>query len=159
MRAAISGREPIVIVVPRDVDIRDAGLKSAYCAELVGQSDALLPHQIRFSKRCHEQRYADNKQGCLRSRAHGRPHLDTITIHDLRQSWSEDFPFGDAFLQLWIRRSAAEWFRSFLPCLFCRIPCRLPRLCPSASQCPSNCCHASRRQTASSSRYPATRSS
>ncbi|KAF0183706.1 MAG: hypothetical protein FD164_679 [Nitrospirae bacterium] len=94
--AAISSRDRIVIVVPREADIRDVKLKTACCAVVPSWSG----NQTRFSRI----KYAflsavmnnviqsTSRVVCVLG-PHGKPHLDTITIHDLRQSWSEDFPF------------------------------------------------------------------
>lgn len=96
VKAAVSDRRPIVVVVPRDVDLRDTGLKTA-CSGVVRSWSG---NQTRFSRI----KYAflsavmdglihvATKVVCVLG-PHGKGHLDTITIHDLRHSWSEDFPF------------------------------------------------------------------
>ncbi len=95
-RASISDRERIVVVIPRDVDVRETGLKSACCAVVRSWSG----NQSRFSriKYAFLSAVMDRviqstcKVVCVLG-PYGKPHLDTITIHDLRHSWSDDFPF------------------------------------------------------------------
>ena len=95
-KAQISDRQHIVLVVPKLIDIRDAELKKS-CAAVVRSWSG---NQTRFSRI----KYAflhgviqgvirpDSRLVCLLG-PHGKPHLDTITIHDLKHSWSEEYPF------------------------------------------------------------------
>lgn len=95
-RAAISDRQHIVLVVPKLLDLRDAELKKS-CSAVVRSWSG---NQTRFSRI----KYAflhgviqgvirpDSRLVCVLG-PHGKAHLDTITIHDLEHSWSEEYPF------------------------------------------------------------------
>ncbi len=85
----------IVVVIPKDMELKAAELLNS-CSVIRSWSG----NQSRFSRI----KYAflqgvmqgiirpDSKVVCVLG-PHGKSHLDTITIHDLGLSWSEDFPF------------------------------------------------------------------
>lgn len=95
-KADISDRQHIVLVVPKTLALRDTELRKS-CAAVVRSWSG---NQTRFSRI----KYAflhgviqgvimpDSRLVCLLG-PHGKPHLDTITIHDLKHSWSEEYPF------------------------------------------------------------------
>lgn len=94
--AGIMDREHIVIVVPKELKISLTGLRQSCSAVIRTWSG----EQSRFSRI----KYAflhgvmqgmineDSKVVCIIGPS-GRNHLDTITIHDLSLSWSDEFPF------------------------------------------------------------------
>jgi hypothetical protein len=96
VKAAITERDSLVAVIPESLDLKDIGLKK-YCAAVVRSWSG---NQTRFSRI----KYAflqgvmqgiigvDSKVVCVLG-PYDKGHLDTVTIHDLRLSWSEDFPF------------------------------------------------------------------
>jgi hypothetical protein len=87
---------PLVLVIPKDLEVSGIGLKQAQVPVIRNWSG----NQTRFSRI----KYAflhgvlqgiistDCRVICVLGPS-GKPHLDTITIHDLAHSWSEDFPF------------------------------------------------------------------
>jgi diadenylate cyclase len=86
----------IVIVIPKELKLKDSWFETISCAAIRSSSGNLS----RFSRI----KYAflqgvmqgiiksDSKVVCALG-AYDKSHLDTITIHDLGLSWSEDFPF------------------------------------------------------------------
>lgn len=88
--------ENFVLVIPKALDIDDSGLKSGRRRLIRNWSG----NQSRFSRI----KYAflngvvegivhpNSKVVCVLG-PWGKNHLDTITIHDLALSWSEEFPF------------------------------------------------------------------
>jgi len=95
MRSKIE-KEKIVLVIPKSLALRDSDLKAAGLNALRSWSG----NQSRFSRI----KYAflnavlngiiqaDSRIICVLG-PWGGSHLDTLTIHDLGSSWSEDFPF------------------------------------------------------------------
>lgn len=95
-KAAIERVDGIVVVVPETLDLTDVDLKENSTAIIKNWSG----NQTRFSRI----KYAflhgvmqriiciDSKVVCVLG-PYDKGHLDTITIHDLGLSWSEDFPF------------------------------------------------------------------
>ncbi len=89
-------RKLLVAVIPRRLELDEKTLKSSKLRVLRSWSG----NQSRFSRI----KYAflqgvmsnvitpDSKVVCVLG-PWGRSHLDTITVHDLSLSWSEDFPF------------------------------------------------------------------
>ena len=89
--------DPIVLVIPRDLEVGAAEVKQTRVPVILNWSG----NQTRFSRI----KYAflhgvlqnvisiDCKVVCVLGPS-GKRHLDTITIHDLTHSWSEDFPFA-----------------------------------------------------------------
>jgi diadenylate cyclase len=94
-KSPLSDNESIVVVIPSGIEMKDAGLLRS-CTVIRSWSG----NQSRFSRI----KYAflqgvmqgvigaDSKVVCVLG-PHGKSHLDTVTIHDLGLSWSEDFPF------------------------------------------------------------------
>ncbi len=94
-KSPISAVESIVVVIPARIELKDRGMLSS-CVVIRSWSG----NQSRFSRI----KYAflqgvmegvigvDSKVVCVLG-PYGKSHLDTITIHDLGLSWSEDFPF------------------------------------------------------------------
>jgi len=95
-RAAIADSKDIVVVVPESLRLSDLDIGSKCAAIITSWSG----NQTRFSRI----KYAflqgviqgiitaDSKVVCVLG-PYDKGHLDTITIHDLSLSWSEDFPF------------------------------------------------------------------
>lgn len=96
VRSHIAKKGPIVIVIPKTLDIKNSVLKNAG-AEIVRIWSG---NQTRFSRIKYAFLHAvlqdiigvDSRVVCVLGPA-GKSHLDTITIHDLTLSWSEEFPF------------------------------------------------------------------
>jgi diadenylate cyclase len=96
VKAAIGERGSIVIVIPESLNLEEGDLEK-YCTAIVRSWSG---NQTRFSRI----KYAflqgvmqgvigvDSKVVCILG-PYDKVHLDTITIHDLGLSWSEDFPF------------------------------------------------------------------
>jgi len=94
--SGIMDREHIVIVVPKELKVNATEFKQS-CSAMVRTWSG---EQSRFSRI----KYAflhgvmqgmineDSKVVCVIGPS-GRNHLDTITLHDLSLSWSEEFPF------------------------------------------------------------------
>jgi diadenylate cyclase len=92
----LADRERVVLVIPKDLKVETSALKKS-CKAIVRSWSG---DQSRFSRI----KYAflhgvmkgmitpDSKVVCVLGPT-GRSHLDTITIHDLSLSWSEDIPF------------------------------------------------------------------
>jgi len=97
LKSGLSGKSNIVLVIPKTLNITESELKTAG----VGVIRTWSGNQSRFSRI----KYAflhgvlqgviqtDSKVVCVLG-PWGRSHLDTITIHDLALSWSEEFPFN-----------------------------------------------------------------
>lgn len=96
LRTDIQRPVEIVIVVPKTLKIKDAGITGSGMKIIRSWSG----NQTRFSRI----KYAflhgvlkgviipDSTVVCVLGPS-GKSHLDTITIHDLSLSWSEEFPF------------------------------------------------------------------
>jgi hypothetical protein len=96
LRSGIADREHIILVIPSDLKVEARGLKGSCTAVIRSWSG----NQTRFSRI----KYAflhgvmqgmittDSKVVCVLGPT-GKSHLDTVTIHDLSLSWSEEFPF------------------------------------------------------------------
>jgi len=95
-KTAFPDRNDIVVVVPDRLRLTDVDL----CKKCVAVIRSWTGNQTRFSRI----KYAflqgvmqgiitaDSKVVCVLG-PYDKGHLDTITIHDLSLSWSEDFPF------------------------------------------------------------------
>jgi diadenylate cyclase len=95
-KSGFSSEKDIVIVIPKEVKLDDLWFKNLRTTAIRSTSGNLS----RFSRI----KYAflqgvmlgiigaDSKVVCVLG-AYDKSHLDTITIHDLGLSWSEDFPF------------------------------------------------------------------
>jgi diadenylate cyclase len=93
----ISDREHIILVIPKDLAVSSPALRRS-CRAIIR---SWAGDQTRFSRI----KYAflhgvmarmideDSKVVCVLGPS-GKSHLDTITVHDLSLSWSEDFPFN-----------------------------------------------------------------
>ncbi len=96
LKSGIAARDRIILVIPRELEIRESVLQDS-CREIIRSWSG---NQSRFSRI----KYAflhgvmqglineDSKVVCVLGPS-GKSHLDTITIHDLSLSWSEEFPF------------------------------------------------------------------
>jgi diadenylate cyclase len=86
----------IVIVIPKEVRLNISWAANLCCGVIYSTSGNLS----RFSRIkyaflqgvLHRIIGSESKVVCVLG-AYDKSHLDTITIHDLRLSWSEDFPF------------------------------------------------------------------
>ncbi len=95
-RSSLQAKGSIVLVVPRPLSIRDSEFKNAGVRVLRSWSG----NQTRFSRIKYaflqgvlqEVIQTDSRVVCVLG-PWGKSHLDTITIHDLGLSWSEEFPF------------------------------------------------------------------
>jgi len=96
IKARMEGFEKIVAVLPLDVDIPETAFKK----EGMGALRCWFGSQSRFSRIKYAFMQAvllgiintESKVVCVLG-PWDRNHLDTITIHDLSLSWSEEFPF------------------------------------------------------------------
>ena len=87
---------PIALVIPSDLAISSLEIKQAPAPVIRSWAG----NQTRFSRIKYAFLHAvlqgvitiDSKVICVLGPG-GKSHLDTITIHDLTHSWSEDFPF------------------------------------------------------------------
>jgi hypothetical protein len=96
LRSGLYERDRIVPVIPDTVKVRDSEFRKAGISRIRSWSG----NQTRFSRI----KYAflqgvkegiiqpDNRVVCALG-PWGKDHLDTVTIHDLTLSWSEEFPF------------------------------------------------------------------
>lgn len=103
LRSGLSAEAPIVLVVPDMVELKNADIRSTGIRKIISWTG----NQTRFSRI----KYAflhgvmakiihpDSKVVCALG-PWGKNHLDTITIHDLSLSWSEDFPFDPRSLMV-----------------------------------------------------------
>jgi len=101
MKSGFSKNDRLVIIIPARVKIKDSEFKKAGIRAIKSWSG----NQSRFS----QIKYAffhgvlqrlikpDSKVVCVLG-PWGKGHLDTITIHDLALSWSDDFPFDPRLL-------------------------------------------------------------
>lgn len=95
-RAPIADRSSIVVVIPEKLDLKDIDLEKSCAAVIKSWSG----NQTRFSRIKYaflqgvmrDLISADSKVVCVLG-PYDKGHLDTVTIHDLGLSWSEDFPF------------------------------------------------------------------
>jgi hypothetical protein len=96
LKSGLFEHDPIVLVIPDTVRIRDSEFRNAGISKIRSWSG----NQTRFSRI----KYAflqGVKQGIIQPDSRvvcalgpwGKDHLDTVTIHDLTLSWSEEFPF------------------------------------------------------------------
>lgn len=101
LKSGLSDNDHIVIIIPNTLNIKDSELKKAGVRVIRTWSG----NQTRFS----QIKYAfihGVMQGLIKSDSSvvcvlgpwGKGHLDTITLHDLALSWSEDFPFDPRLL-------------------------------------------------------------
>ena len=96
LRSGITEREHIILVIPKNLNLNTGGFKCS-CSAVIR---SWAGNQTRFSRI----KYAflhgvmqgmintDSKVVCVLGPS-GKNHLDTVTIHDLSLSWSEEFPF------------------------------------------------------------------
>jgi hypothetical protein len=96
LKTGLTGRDRIILVIPKDLKVRESVLRSS-CRAIIRSWSG---NQSRFSRI----KYAflhgvmqgmineDSKVVCVLGPS-GKSHLDTIAIHDLSLSWSEEFPF------------------------------------------------------------------
>jgi len=101
LKSDLCKNDHIVIVIPNTLNIKDTELKKAGVSVIKTWSG----NQTRFS----QIKYAfihGVMQGLIKPDSSvvcvlgpwGKGHLDTITVHDLALSWSEDFPFDPRLL-------------------------------------------------------------
>ncbi len=96
LKADFPHKSDIVLIVPRYLNINEAPFKSAGIRLIKSWAG----NQTRFSRIkyaflqgvLHGIINSDSRVVCVLG-PWGRSHLDTITIHDLGLSWSEEFPF------------------------------------------------------------------
>jgi DNA integrity scanning protein DisA with diadenylate cyclase activity len=96
MNAGITKKDQVVLVIPRDLDVEEPGMRN-FCTNMIR---SWAGNQTRFSRIKYAFLYgvlrgvikSDSRVVCVLGPS-GRSHLDTITIHDLALSWSEEFPF------------------------------------------------------------------
>jgi len=96
LKSGITEREHIILVIPKNLNLNTGGFKCS-CSAVIR---SWAGNQTRFSRI----KYAflhgvmqgmintDSKVVCVLGPS-GKNHLDTVTIHDLSLSWSEEFPF------------------------------------------------------------------
>ncbi|MEW6713784.1 MAG: DNA integrity scanning protein DisA nucleotide-binding domain protein [Nitrospirota bacterium] len=96
LKAGITEREHIILVIPKNLNLSTGRFKCS-CSAIIR---SWAGNQTRFSR----VKYAflhgvmqgmintDSKVVCVLGPS-GKNHLDTVTIHDLSLSWSEEFPF------------------------------------------------------------------
>ncbi len=101
LKSGFHNNDHIIIVIPDTVTIKDVELKRAGVTAIRSWSG----NQTRFS----QIKYAffhgvmqelikpDSRVVCVLG-PWGKGHLDTITVHDLALSWSEEFPFDPRLL-------------------------------------------------------------
>ncbi len=96
LRSKFDGKENIVLVIPSTLESKESELKRSK-AEIIR---CWSGNQTRYSRIKYAFLHgvlqgiisADSRVVCVLGPS-GKPHLDTITIHDLALSWSEEFPF------------------------------------------------------------------
>ncbi len=96
LKAGIEGPVDIIMVLPKSLKIRDSDITCTGVQVIRSWSG----NQTRFSRIKYAFLHGVLK-GIIRSDStvvcvlgpSGKSHLDTITIHDLSLSWSEEFPF------------------------------------------------------------------
>jgi diadenylate cyclase len=89
-------KEEIVIVIPKEIKL-DVSCFANLCGVVIHSTSGNLSRFSRIKYAflqgvLHGIIRSDSKVVCVLG-AYDKSHLDTITIHDLRLSWSEDFPF------------------------------------------------------------------
>lgn len=96
LRSGITEREHIILVIPKNLNLNTGGFRCS-CSAIIR---SWAGNQTRFSR----VKYAflhgvmqgmintESKVVCVLGPS-GKSHLDTVTIHDLSLSWSEEFPF------------------------------------------------------------------
>jgi hypothetical protein len=96
LKSGITERAHIILVIPKNLNLNTRGFKCS-CSAVIR---SWAGNQTRFSRI----KYAflhgvmqgmintDSKVVCVLGPS-GKSHLDTVTIHDLSLSWSEEFPF------------------------------------------------------------------
>ena len=101
LKSGLYHNDHIIIVIPDTLSIKDAELKKAGVTAIRSWSG----NQTRFS----QIKYAffhgvmqelikpDSRVVCVLG-PWGKGHLDTITVHDLALSWSDEFPFDPRLL-------------------------------------------------------------
>jgi len=101
LKSGLYNKDHIIIVIPDILTIKEAELKQAGVTAIRSWSG----NQTRFS----QIKYAffhgvmqglikpDSRVVCVLG-PWGKGHLDTITVHDLALSWSEEFPFDPRLL-------------------------------------------------------------
>ncbi len=101
LKSKLHNKDRIIIVIPDTLTIKEAELKQAGVTAIRSWSG----NQTRFS----QIKYAffhgvmqglikpDSRVVCVLG-PWGKGHLDTITVHDLALSWSEEFPFDPRLL-------------------------------------------------------------
>jgi DNA integrity scanning protein DisA with diadenylate cyclase activity len=103
LRADIHNKETMVLVIPKTLSLHEIGFKKGKKAIIRSWSG----NQTRFSRIKYAFLHgvlqgiinADSKVVCVLGPA-GKNHLDTMTVHDLALSWSEEFPFEvDSIIQ------------------------------------------------------------
>ncbi len=95
-KSGLQENSNIVLVIPKSLNIKDSEFKNAGIKVIRSWSG----NQTRFSRIkyaflqgvLHGIIQTDSKVVCVLG-PWGKSHLDTITIHDLGLSWSEEFPF------------------------------------------------------------------
>ena len=96
LTAGVDEKDRIILVIPESLQIKDLALKGS-CASVIRSWSG---NQTRFSRIkyaflhgvIHGMINENSKVVCVLGPS-GKIHLDTITIHDLSLSWSEEFPF------------------------------------------------------------------
>lgn len=96
LKTGISEKDGVVLVIPKTLNVAEANLKHD-SKEIIWSWSG---NQSRFSRIkyaflhgvLHGVISTDSKVVCLLG-PWGKSHLDTITVHDLALSWSEEFPF------------------------------------------------------------------
>ncbi|MBF0329313.1 MAG: DNA integrity scanning protein DisA nucleotide-binding domain protein [Nitrospirae bacterium] len=94
--ADVKEKKRIIVVLPKKLELKNLTLKKT-CSEIIRSWSG---NQTRFSRIkyaflhgvIHEMINENSKVVCVLGPS-GKSHLDTITIHDLSLSWSEEFPF------------------------------------------------------------------
>ncbi|WP_333654896.1 DNA integrity scanning protein DisA nucleotide-binding domain protein [Dissulfurispira sp.] len=96
LKSGLAAKDNVVLVIPKTLDIPEPELKDAG-VEIIR---SWAGNQSRFSRIKYaflhgvlqDIIHTDSKVVCVLG-PWGKSHLDTVTIHDLALSWSEDFPF------------------------------------------------------------------
>jgi hypothetical protein len=96
LKSGLAAKDNVVLVIPKTLDIPEPELKGVG----VGIIRSWAGNQSRFSRIKYaflhgvlqDVIHTDSKVVCVLG-PWGKSHLDTVTVHDLALSWSEDFPF------------------------------------------------------------------
>ncbi len=95
-KTGVIDREHIVVVIPKELKVNTAGLKRS-CAAIVrtwsGEQSRFSRIKYAFLHGVMQGMIEENSKVVCVIGPSGKNHLDTITIHDLSLSWSEEFPF------------------------------------------------------------------